>query len=121
MGADIADYNTQLTQSVWNFQANYTDLGSITVFDTQPIFNTLLDEWQTFGFVNVTGYCAAYENGTPTTTYQVEGCAPVSSYLWVTLAFAWTSGLIEQQLAELTPPVIHCSQVSALAYFGPLC
>lgn len=81
MGTDIANYNTQLTQSVRDFQANHTDLGSVTVFDTQPIFNTLLDGWQTFGFVNVTGYCAAYENGTPTPTYQVEGCAPVSSYL----------------------------------------
>ena len=81
MATDIADYNTQLTQSVRNFQANHTDLGSVTVFDTHPLFNTLLDEWQTFGFVNVTGYCLAYENGTPTTTYQVEGCAPVSSYL----------------------------------------
>ncbi|KAG6370077.1 carbohydrate esterase family 16 protein [Boletus reticuloceps] len=83
MGTDIANYNTQLTQSVRSFRANYTDLGSVTVFDTQPIFNTLLDEWQTFGFVNVTGYCAAYENGTPTRTYQVEGCAPVSSYFWL--------------------------------------
>jgi len=83
MGTDIANYNTQLTQSVRNFQANYTDLGSVMVFDTQPIFNTLLDEWRTFGFVNVTGYCAAYENGTPTHTYQVEGCAPVSSYFWL--------------------------------------
>ncbi|KIJ68896.1 carbohydrate esterase family 16 protein [Hydnomerulius pinastri MD-312] len=83
MGTDIANYNTQLTQSVRNFQATHSDLGSVTVFDTQPVFNTLLDEWQTFGFVNVTGYCAAYENGTPTPTYQVEGCAPVSSYFWL--------------------------------------
>lgn len=80
MGTDITNYNTQLTQSVRVFQANYTDLGSVTVFDTQPIFNTLLNEWQTFGFVNITGYCSAYENGSPS-TYQVEGCAPVSSYL----------------------------------------
>jgi len=83
MGTDIANYNTQLTQSVRNFKANHTDLGSVTVFDTQPIFNTLLDEWRTFGFVNVTGYCTAYENGTPTITYQVEGCAPVSTYFWL--------------------------------------
>ncbi|KIK91347.1 carbohydrate esterase family 16 protein [Paxillus rubicundulus Ve08.2h10] len=81
MGTDIATYNDQLTQSVRSFQANHTDLGSVTIFDTQPIFNTLLDEWRTFGFVNITGYCAAYENGTPSLTYQVDGCAPVSSYL----------------------------------------
>ncbi|KAF9242105.1 carbohydrate esterase family 16 protein [Melanogaster broomeanus] len=83
MGTDIANYNTQLTQSVRNFQANHSDLGSVTVFDTQRIFNTLLDNWQTFGFVNVTGYCTAYENGTPSPTYQAEGCAPVSSYFWL--------------------------------------
>jgi len=81
MATYVASYNTQLTRSVCNFREKYTDLGSVTVFDTQPIFNTLLDEWQTFGFVDITGYCAAYEDGTPTTTYQVEGCAPVSNYL----------------------------------------
>jgi phospholipase/lecithinase/hemolysin len=81
MGTAISEYNTQLKQFVHAFQANHSDLDTVTVFDTQPIFNVLLDEGQTFGFVNVTGYCAAYENGTPTLTYQVEGCAPVSSYL----------------------------------------
>jgi len=80
MGTDIAEYNSQLKEFVRAFQANHSDLGTI-VFDTQPLFNVLLDEGQTLGFVNVTGYCAAYINGTPTLTYQVEGCAPVSSYL----------------------------------------
>jgi phospholipase/lecithinase/hemolysin len=80
MGTDIAEYNSQLKQFVHAFQAKHSDL-SIVVFDTQPIFNVLLDQGQTFGFVNVTGYCAAYEHGTHTLTYQVEGCAPVSSYL----------------------------------------
>ncbi|KAH7915318.1 carbohydrate esterase family 16 protein [Hygrophoropsis aurantiaca] len=83
MGTDIANYNTQLTQSVRYFEATHPDVETVTVFDTQPIFNTLLDEAETFGFVNITGYCAAYENGTPTPTYQVEGCAPVSSYFWL--------------------------------------
>lgn len=83
MGTDIAEYNKQLTQSVRTFKSKHRDLDTVTVVDTQPIFNTLLNEWQTFGFVNVTGYCAAYENATPTPTYQVEGCAPVSSYFWL--------------------------------------
>ncbi|OAX30712.1 hypothetical protein K503DRAFT_870910 [Rhizopogon vinicolor AM-OR11-026] len=78
----IAEYNTYLRQSVHAFRANYSDLDTVIVFDTQPIFNVLLDEWETFGFVNITGYCAAYQNGTPTLTYQIEGCAPVSSYFW---------------------------------------
>ncbi|KAG9318920.1 carbohydrate esterase family 16 protein [Chiua virens] len=73
VGTEVMNYNTQLTQKVRDFEQNHTDLDGVTVLDTQPIFNTLLDEWQTFGFVNVTGYCAAYEGGTPTSTYQVEG------------------------------------------------
>jgi phospholipase/lecithinase/hemolysin len=81
MGTYISEYNTQLTKYIQTFKSKYPDLDTVTVMDTQPIFNVLLDEWQTFGFVNITGYCAAYENGTPTPTYQVEGCAPVSSYL----------------------------------------
>lgn len=81
MGTNVAEYNTQLTQSVRTFKSKHPNLDTVTVVDTQPIFNTLLDNWQTYGFVNVTGYCEAYENGTPTTTYQVKGCAPVSKYL----------------------------------------
>jgi len=83
MSTDIANYNTQLVQSARNFQANHTDLGSVTVFDTQAVFNALLDNWQAFGFVNITGYCLAYADGTPSPTYQVEGCAPMSSYFWL--------------------------------------
>ncbi|OAX37123.1 carbohydrate esterase family 16 protein [Rhizopogon vinicolor AM-OR11-026] len=83
IATDIAEYNTHLRQSVHAFKANYIDLDLVIVFDTQPIFNLLLDEWETFGFINVTGYCTAYENGTATLTYQVEGCAPVSSYFWL--------------------------------------
>ncbi|OJA10216.1 hypothetical protein AZE42_05516 [Rhizopogon vesiculosus] len=83
MGTDIAEYNTHLGKFVRAFKANHTDLGTVTLFDTHPIFNVLLDEGETFGFVNVTGYCADYENGTPTLTYQVEGCAPASSYFWL--------------------------------------
>ncbi|EGN95673.1 carbohydrate esterase family 16 protein [Serpula lacrymans var. lacrymans S7.3] len=112
MYSDIANYNTQLTQSVRTFEATHSDLSSVTVFDSQPIFNTLLDEWQTFGFVNVTGYCAAYENGTPTQTTQVEGCAPVSNYFWLnTLHPVFTvhnilAKAISTALAGYTAPVI---------------
>lgn len=79
--ASIADYNMQLASYVSKFKAKHRDLDQVTVFDTQPVFNTLLDNPETFGYVNVTGYCDAYANGTPSTTTQVAGCAPVSSYL----------------------------------------
>ncbi|EIN06989.1 hypothetical protein PUNSTDRAFT_144578 [Punctularia strigosozonata HHB-11173 SS5] len=79
----IKDYNSQLATSVKAFQAKHKDLDQITVFDTQPIFNTLLDNAKTFGFVNITGYCDAYQNGTPEPTTVTPPCAPVSSYFWL--------------------------------------
>ncbi|GAW08948.1 carbohydrate esterase family 16 protein [Lentinula edodes] len=79
----LADYNNQLDATVNNFTQHHPDVDLAMVFDTRPIFNTLLDNSQTFGFVNITGYCEAYENGTPGMTTQVEGCAPVSSYFWL--------------------------------------
>ncbi|KAJ8092755.1 hypothetical protein PM082_007084 [Marasmius tenuissimus] len=77
----IAAYNTDLTQTVEAFQQRHEDLDRVTVFDTQPVFNVLLDNAAPLGFVNATGWCEAYENGTEDLTTQVEGCAPVSSYL----------------------------------------
>ncbi|KAH9900944.1 hypothetical protein C8Q73DRAFT_832477 [Cubamyces lactineus] len=79
----LADYNAQLAASVRAFQATHRDLDQVTVFDTRPIFNTLLDRADTFGFVNSTGFCDAYQNGTPETTTQIAPCAPVSSYFWL--------------------------------------
>ncbi|EJD02213.1 uncharacterized protein FOMMEDRAFT_147265 [Fomitiporia mediterranea MF3/22] len=75
----LADYNAQLAENVQAFNANHTDANA-NVFDTVPIFNTLLDNADTFGFVNVTGFCDAYQNGTPQLTTQIPPCAPVSSY-----------------------------------------
>ncbi|KAF5373619.1 hypothetical protein D9758_000988 [Tetrapyrgos nigripes] len=77
----IADYNRKLSQTAHNFKANHSDIDTMTVFDTQPIFNTLLDNARTLGFVNETGFCEAYQNGTPEPTTQIAPCAPVSSYL----------------------------------------
>ena len=76
----LADYNDQLVEYAEQFQANYTG-ASVRIFDTRPVFNTLLDNYPTFGYVNITGYCAAYENGTPSMTTQDVPCEPVSSYL----------------------------------------
>ncbi|KNZ81956.1 Thermolabile hemolysin [Termitomyces sp. J132] len=77
----IANYNAQLATIVDNFKARHKDLDQVTVFNTQPIFNTLLDNANALGFVNATGWCEAYQNGTPEKNTQIGPCAPVSSYL----------------------------------------
>ncbi|KAF9065450.1 hypothetical protein BDP27DRAFT_53729 [Rhodocollybia butyracea] len=80
---DLAEYNDQLVIMTQNFTKHHPDVEFMMVFDTRPVFNTLLDNAEAFGFVNITGFCEAYENGTPNTATQVAGCAPVSSYFWL--------------------------------------
>lgn len=79
----VASYNAELARMVKRFEAKHKDLDQVIIFDTQPVFNALLDNAKAFGFVNITGWCTAYENGTPSRTAQVAPCAPVSSYFWL--------------------------------------
>ncbi|KAF9053143.1 hypothetical protein BJ165DRAFT_1413420 [Panaeolus papilionaceus] len=79
----VAEYNTLLRTMATNFQAKHKDLQRVTVIDTQPIFNTLLNNAQTLGFVNATGWCEAYQNGTPQIASESPPCAPVSTYFWL--------------------------------------
>ncbi|KAJ6501892.1 GDSL lipase/esterase [Mycena sanguinolenta] len=82
LASDIANYNEQLSTTAKQFEASHQGVET-TVFDTQPVFNTLLDNVNIFGFVNSTGYCDAYQNGTPAISTQIAPCAPVSSYFWL--------------------------------------
>ena len=77
----LDDYNNQLNASIAAFNANHSD-ASAALFDSRPVFNTLLDNADILGFVNSTGYCEAYENGTASEVdVQDPPCAPVSNYL----------------------------------------
>ncbi|KZV96151.1 hypothetical protein EXIGLDRAFT_765532, partial [Exidia glandulosa HHB12029] len=81
--ASLADYNGQFAARVALFKATHKGLGQVTLFDANKLFNTLLDNAGPLGFVNSTGFCEAYQNGTPSITTQVAGCAPVSQYFWL--------------------------------------
>ncbi|KAJ7706862.1 GDSL lipase/esterase [Mycena rosella] len=82
LASDIENYNAQLAETAKEFQTSHKGFEA-TIFDTQPIFNTLLDNAKTFGFSNSTGFCDAYQNGTPAQSTQIAPCAPVSSYFWL--------------------------------------
>jgi phospholipase/lecithinase/hemolysin len=82
LAADIANYNSQLATTAKGFEASHQGVET-TIFDTQPVFNTLLDNADTFGFNNHTGFCEAYQNGTPEISTQIAPCAPVSTYFWL--------------------------------------
>jgi phospholipase/lecithinase/hemolysin len=79
--ASLADYNAQLGERITALEKKYHDLGQVTYFKTTPVFDTLLDNGGVFGFANTTGYCDAYQNGTPAQDTQTLPCLPVANYL----------------------------------------
>ncbi|KAJ6592487.1 hypothetical protein B0H19DRAFT_1204800 [Mycena capillaripes] len=78
----IADYNTQLSNTMSVFEESHENFEA-TVFDSQPIFNTLLDNAEPLGFFNSTGYCGAYLNGTSSRSTEIPPCSVVSTYFWL--------------------------------------
>ncbi|KAJ1308757.1 hypothetical protein OPQ81_004448 [Rhizoctonia solani] len=81
--ASTDDFNKQLAQRVKQFKKAYKGLGQVTLYDAHKMFSVQLDNAETLGFVNATGYNSAYQNGTPGSTYQVAGSKPASSYFWL--------------------------------------
>jgi len=79
--ASLADYNQQFSRRIAQFRATHRSLDQVVLFDASKVYNVLLDNASTLGLVNATGYCQAYQNGTPSPTAQLAGCAPVSQYL----------------------------------------
>lgn len=61
--ASLADYNAQLAERVDNFKKLHHDLDQVTLFDSNSLFNALLDNADVLGFVNATGFCEAYQVG----------------------------------------------------------
>lgn len=90
--ASTLDYNAQLGARLAAFAEKYNStsvtrknghLGLVKLFDTQKVFNTVLNNADALGFVNITGYSEAYENGTPAETTQIYPYKPVSSFFWL--------------------------------------
>ncbi|KAI4954907.1 hypothetical protein J4E86_006217 [Alternaria arbusti] len=86
-GKVILDWNKRLGEMVDAFQANHTGT-KVFVHDTWGLFSKVIEDpasyEQTAGLKNVTGYCAAYMNGTPDWYTKDASCEyPVNEYLWL--------------------------------------
>ncbi|PQE11689.1 fungal cellulose binding domain-containing protein [Rutstroemia sp. NJR-2017a WRK4] len=84
---DIAAWNTLVTDLAQNLKKTFSDVNVFTV-DAHSIFTKVLDNPasypQTALYKNTTAYCAAYQNGTPTTNYTDPSCyIPVNQYFWL--------------------------------------
>ncbi|KAF2130279.1 carbohydrate esterase family 16 protein [Dothidotthia symphoricarpi CBS 119687] len=86
-GKVVLDWNAILRNMTTRFAASHSGT-KIFVEDTWTVFNNVIKNPasypQTSGLKNVTGYCAAYANGTPTWYTKDPNCTySVNQYLWL--------------------------------------
>lgn len=95
--ASTLDYNKQLTAGIRSFINTHNTthaiktngaLGQVKIFDSQKLFNTILDNAAALGYVNITGYGDPYQNfgplnGTVAQTTQIAPYKPMTSYFWL--------------------------------------
>ncbi|MCJ1224242.1 hypothetical protein MMC12_000886 [Toensbergia leucococca] len=83
----IGDFNVRLNWVANDLRNKYSDI-TVFVFDTNWLFTLVIDNPQSFaltaGYRNVTGFCAAYQSGTPAENTYTPSCGiPVDEYLWL--------------------------------------
>ncbi|KAJ8118333.1 hypothetical protein OPT61_g664 [Boeremia exigua] len=86
-GKVIQDWNQRLTSMTQAFKKKNKD-ANLFVHDTYKVFNDVINNPkaypQTSGLKNVTDFCAAYANGTPTWYTKDPSCQyAVNEYLWL--------------------------------------
>lgn len=86
-GKVIGDWNARVTKLSKAFKKRHAD-ANLFVHDTYKVFDDVIKNpkaWeQTSGLKNVTGFCKAYANGTPTWTTKDPSCQyAVNEYLWL--------------------------------------
>ncbi|KAF2036682.1 hypothetical protein EK21DRAFT_95917 [Setomelanomma holmii] len=86
-GKAIANWNSRLANMTTNFKKGHAGVETF-VFDTNALFTKVIQNPkaypQTAGYKNVTGFCDAYENGTPTWYTKDPNCTyAVNEYLWL--------------------------------------
>ncbi|KAJ4381828.1 hypothetical protein N0V86_003193 [Didymella sp. IMI 355093] len=86
-GKVILDWNKRLGAMTKAFKKRHAEV-QVFVHDTYKVFDDVIKNpkayTQTSAYKNVTGYCAAYENGTPTWYTKDPSCQyAVNEYLWL--------------------------------------
>ncbi|KAF1973537.1 hypothetical protein BU23DRAFT_533148 [Bimuria novae-zelandiae CBS 107.79] len=77
----VSTFNDILKEHADEWQAQHMD-ASVLLFDVNTVLNGVLDEYEKYGFTNVTGYCAAYNQPDIRTDPGKYGCKPLREYFW---------------------------------------
>ncbi|KAH8730902.1 hypothetical protein GQ44DRAFT_605800 [Phaeosphaeriaceae sp. PMI808] len=86
-GRIIANWNSRLANMTAQFKAKHAGITTF-VHDTNALYTKVIQDPKTYeqtaSLKNVTGFCKAYANGTPTWYTKDPSCDyPVNEYLWL--------------------------------------
>jgi phospholipase/lecithinase/hemolysin len=79
--ANVATYNSILSNYTSAFAANHTD-SNVFYFDTYAYLKTILDDASSYGFKNITSFCPRYDAPDFNTNYAAYGCLAPYEYFW---------------------------------------
>lgn len=77
----IGWYDGALKNRSTLFAAEHPD-STIMYFDTNTFLNGVMDNAAEYGIINITGYCASYDQPYINTDPAEYGCLPLPEYFW---------------------------------------
>lgn len=78
----VETFNSVLKEHADQFQAEHRD-AKVLQFDVNTVLNGVLDEYEKFGFKNVTAFCPGYNQPDIRTNPEKYGCGEgLSTYFW---------------------------------------
>ncbi|GKZ27329.1 hypothetical protein AbraIFM66951_010888 [Aspergillus brasiliensis] len=102
----ITWYNDALAQHASAFHDRYADT-NVMLFDAHSELTYILDHPSKFGIVNITNFCAGYDQPDIAWNYQAYGCpTPLDTYFWYNSGHMTSrvheilAGAVERKLQE---------------------
>ncbi|KAF2649045.1 carbohydrate esterase family 16 protein [Lophiostoma macrostomum CBS 122681] len=77
----VSLFNNVLTAHATNYSAARPD-AEVLLFDVNSVLNRVLDNYESFGFTNITNYCPGYNQPDIETDPGKYGCDSLDKYFW---------------------------------------
>jgi phospholipase/lecithinase/hemolysin len=77
----VAEYNSMHAAHADAFQAKHRD-ATVLQFDVNGVLNDVLDNYQEYGYKNITDFCPGYNQPDILTHPEKYGCTELDTYFW---------------------------------------
>ena len=96
----VEEFNRILAAHATAFQAKHCN-AAVLQFDVNGVLNRVLDEYQDYGFSNITDFCPGYTQPDILSDPEKYGCTDLDTYFW------FNSGHLTSQTHEIMTGVLR--------------